>query len=461
VTDAAEAARSLPPAGGAKRGLAGALAGLTGAGQPGPDLSRTIILGFSIIAIFIGGFGLWAATAPLRGAVVASGSVIVDSKRKTIQHLEGGIVREIDVRDGEKVKADQVLMRLDDTQASATLQQVTARYDSATALVARLTAEELGKSQIDFPPSLLARRDDPDVAKLIDGQTAIFKARLNELNSQTEILQKRDAQAADQIRGLEAQIAAERQQLALIAEEIKDKNYLLQKGLIPKPEVLQLQRQAAQIEGTMNQNITSIAQAKQSIAETQLRISELRTNRVNEASKEHGDALKDLFDNTERMRAARDVLKRTVLRAPLDGTVMELAVHTIGGVVSPGAALMEIVPSADRLEIEAKIPVNDIEHVRAGEPAQVRLVAYSQRDTPSLDGTVSWVSADRVDDQKAGNSYYTARIDVDREQLAALKQVKLYPGMPVEAMILGSKRTALDYLLGPVNRTFARGMREN
>jgi HlyD family secretion protein/epimerase transport system membrane fusion protein len=444
---------------GARARLARAFAGP--ADTEGPDLQRTIILGFAIIALFIGGFGAWAGLAPLRGAVIAPGAVTIDGKRKTIQHLEGGIVREIDVRDGEKVKADQVLLRLDDTQASANLQQVTGRYDAAAALVARLTAEELGQTEITFPPSLLARRDDPAVAKLMQGQETIFKARLNELNSETQILEQRDGQAAEEIRGLEAQIASERQQLSLIAEEIKDKNYLLQKGLIPKPEVLQLQRNAAQIEGQMNQNVTEIARAKQSIGETQLRISELRTNRINEASKDHNDALKDLLDNTEKMRAARDVLNRTVVRAPLDGTVMELAVHTIGGVVAPGATLMEIVPSDDRLEIEAKVPVKDIEHVRAGSAAEVRLVNYSQRDTPTLNGTVSWVSADRVDDQKSGSSYYTARVEVDAKQLAALPQVKLYPGMPVEAMILGAKRTALDYLLGPVNRTFARGMREN
>jgi len=459
VSSAAEARAGLPAASDARARIAHAFAG-----EPdvdGPDLRRTIILGFAIIAIFVGGFGAWAALAPLRGAVIAPGEVTVDGKRKTIQHLEGGIVREIDVRDGEKVKADQVLLRLDDTQASATLQQVTARYDAAAALVARLTAEEQGQPDIEFPPSLIARKDDPAVAKLMLGQETIFKARLNELNSETQILEQGNGQADEEIRGLEAQIAAERQQLSLINEEIKDKNYLLQKGLIPKPEVLQLQRQAAEIEGQMNQNVTEIARAKQSIGETQLRISELRTNRVNEASKDHNDALKDLLDNTERMRAARDVLDRTVVRAPLDGTVMELAVHTIGGVISPGATLMEIVPSDDRLEVEAKVPVKDIEHVRAGLEAQLRLVNYSQRDTPTLDGTVSWVSADRVDDQKSGNSYYTARVDVDAKQLASLPQVKLYPGMPVEAMILGSKRTALDYLLGPVNRTFARGMREN
>ncbi len=431
------------------------------ADRDGPGLGRTILLGCAIVAVFVGGFGVWAAVAPLRGAAMAQGSVIVDGKRKTIQHLEGGIVREILVHDGDKVAANQVLMRLEDTQASATLQQVTQRYNAAAALVARLTAEEQGQSEITFPPELLAQRNDPDVAKLIDGQTSIFTARLNEMKSQTQILEQRDAQAAEEIRGLQAQIAAERQQIQLIAEEIKDKSYLLEKGLIPKPEVLQLQRQQAQIEGTMNQNATSIARANQSIGETQLRISELHTDRVNEASKEHGDALKDLFDFAEKMRAARDVLDRTLVKAPLDGTVMELAAHTVGGVVAPGATLMEIVPSGDELTIEAKVDVKDIEHVHAGLPAQIRLIAYSQRDTPMVDGRVSWVSADRVDDAKAGTSYYLARIEADRAQLAALHQVELYPGMPVETMILGNERTALDYLLGPVNRTFARAMREN
>ncbi|HKT16662.1 MAG TPA: biotin/lipoyl-binding protein, partial [Stellaceae bacterium] len=254
MSAATDSRAGLSAASAARARIARAFAGE--AESDGPDLRRTIILGFAIIAVFVGGFGAWAALAPLRGAVIAPGLVTVDGKRKTIQHLEGGIVREIDVRDGEKVTADQVLLRLDDTQASATLQQVTSRYDAAAALVARLTAEELGQPDIAFPPALAARKDDPAVAKLMQGQETIFKARLNELNSETQILGQRDGQAAEEIRGLEAQIASERQQLSLIAEEIKDKTYLLQKGLIPKPEVLQLQRNAAQIEGQMNQNVT-------------------------------------------------------------------------------------------------------------------------------------------------------------------------------------------------------------
>ena len=426
-----------------------------------PNLRRTIISGMMMIAVGLGGFGLWAGLAPLRGAAVASGTVIVDSKRKTIQHLEGGIVRDILVHDGDKVRADQVLMRLDDTQAASALQQATARYFSAEALVARLTAEEFARPTIEFPADLLARRGDPEIGKLIDGQSSIFKARLDELNRQAEIFGQSDAQSAEQIHGLEAQIADQRQQLRLIAEEIANKSALLDRGLVTKPQVLQLQRQQAEIDGSMNQNIASIARIKQAMVETQMRISDLRTSRVNDASRDHSDALKDVLDFAEKMRGARDVLDRTVVRAPLEGTVMEMAVHTIGGVVAPGSTLMEIVPSADQLTVEAKVDVKDIDHVHAGLPAQVRLVNYSQRDTPTLDGTVDWVSADRVDDDKAGTSYYSAKIEVDRAQLKALDNVKLYPGMPVEVMILGNERTVFDYLLGPVNRTFARAMREN
>jgi len=433
---------------------------LNEADREGAGLRSTILIGFAIIAFCIGGFSIWAVLAPLRGAAVATGSVVVDSKRKSIQHLEGGIVSEILVHDGDRVKADQVLMRLDPTQAQATLQQVTSRYNAAAALVARLTAEDTGQSDITYPPALLAQASDPEVAKLIDGQTAIFRARLDELSSQTQILDQRSAQSAEEIRGLEAQIKSQQDQLRLIGEEITNKSALLEKGLVTKPQVLQLQRQQAEIEGAKNVNVASIARAKQSVQENQMRISELRTNRINESSKDHGEALKDLFDFAERVRSAQDVLARTEIRSPSDGTVMAMTVHTVGGVVAPGSTVMEIVPSADQLTIEAKVAVKDIESVHAGLPAQVRLTAYDQRSTPTVDARVSWVSADRVDDDKTGLSYYTTRVEIDHAQLAALDFVHLYPGMPVEVMILGTERTVADYLLAPITRTFARAMRE-
>jgi len=420
-----------------------------------------ILIGLALILVFFGGFGGWAALAPLDSAVIAPGSVIVDTNRKTIQHLEGGIVRQILVRNGDHVKAGQILVKLDDTQDRAMLQMVTSRYDTALALVARLTAEELDRATIDFPPELLARRSDPEVARLIDGQTSIFEARRNELASQVNVLHQQDAQLRQQIDGLKGQIKAQGVELGLLGEEIHTVQGLLAKGLAQKPHLLQLQREAADIDGQVSQNRAAIARAQEAIGETELRISELRTSRINDAAKEHADALKDLFEYTDRVRAARDVLARTAVTAPEDGTVFNLAVHTPGGVVKPGDALMDLVPSADRLVVELHIELKDISKVHLGLPAQVRLLAYSQRTTPSIEGKVTWVSADSIVDDKTGQGYYAGRVEIDQKELAELKDVRLYPGMPVEVMVETGTRTALDYLLAPINRTFARAMREN
>src|SRR5579863_2152172 len=420
----------------------------------------TIFAGYLIVAIFFFGFGGWAIYASLDSATVAPGTVVVDTKRKTIQHLEGGIVRDILARDGDRVTAGQVLVRLDPTQARATLELATGRYQTALAMAARLTAEELDLSEIEFPAELLAQRSDPAVAKLIDGQTAIFNARRDELASQTNILKQRDSEVEEEIRGLDAEIAAEQTQLQLIRQESQTVGALLARGLAQKPRLLALQREEAEIEGTMGKNIAAIARARQTIGETQLHISELRTKRVNDAVKDYGDVLKEVFEFADRRAAAQDVLARTEIRAPLDGVVVNEAVHTPGEVVAPGATVMEIVPTDDRLVVDAKVEVADVKRVHAGLPAQVRLVSYNRRNTPTLDGTVVWVSADRIDDEKAHTSYYTARIEVNQAQIAALPDARLYPGMAVETMIIAERRTLFDYLIAPFSRTFARSMHE-
>ncbi len=430
------------------------------AGMKPEGFREPILCGLAIVALFFLGFGGWSMLAPLYSAAVAQGSVIVDTKRKTIQHLEGGIVREILVRDGERVKAGQVLVQLDDTQARATLQMVKSRYSNALALVSRLTAEELDHAEIEFPERLLAQRDNPEVAKLLAGQSNIFKAKKDELESQIAVLRQRDAQATEEIGGLEGQIKAQREQLRLLSVEIKDVSFLLDKGLVQKPRLLSLQRQQAELEGGVSQNVAAIARTRQSMGENRMRISELHTNRLNDAAKEHGEALKELLEFTDRMRAAEDVLDRTLITAPIDGVVMNLGVHTVGGVLRPGDPLMDIVPSKDRLVIEAKVDPKDIHDVRPGLPAQVRLTAFSQRTTPTIDGQVRWVSADRVDDERQHASYYATRIMVDERQLANLEDVELYPGMIVDVMITTGTRTAFDYFVSPVNRAFARAMRE-
>jgi HlyD family type I secretion membrane fusion protein len=428
---------------------------------PRPTSMRAPIrAGFLMISIFVLGFGGWAALAPLGSAVVAHGTVVVDTNRKSIQHLEAGIVREILVQDGDRVAEGQVLVRLDDTQARTNLQLIAGRYNAAMAQVARLKAEALGRKEITFPAELLAQREQSDIAQLIETETTIFEARLSELDNQTKILDQRDAQILEEVKGVQGQIAAQSRQISLIGSEISDVSELLAKGLAQKPRLSQLQRTAADLDGQRSQNAATIAKARQNMGDTQLQIAELTVTRVNEAVAALGDTQKDLFDLGQQIQAARDVLDRMVIRAPQDGIVVNLAVHTVGGVINQGAPLMEIVPSLDKLVVEAHVEVTDIDKVRSDLPAQIRLLAYSQRTTPSVDGHVVLVSADRIDDEKTKTAYYTARVDVDQEKLAAMPSIHLYPGMPVDVMIETGKRTMLQYLLAPIENSFAHALRE-
>jgi len=424
-------------------------------------LSRVVLAGYLIIAALVLGFMLWSWLAPLGSAVNANGQVIVDGDHKTVQHLERGIVREILVKDGDKVTAGQALVRLDDTQAKATLKSASDAYHAAEALLARLAAEQALASEVTFPGDLVAAASgDRDVGKMIAGQTDTFMARRRELASQTDILNQRIAQAQAEIGGRQAQIAAEDQQTKLLTEELNGLNYLLAKGLIPKPQVLDKQRMQAEIAGQRAENVAAIARAQQTIGEDRMHIGELRTALSNEAAARFGDAQKDMFDAGQRMLAAQDVLDRTVICAPEDGIIIQEKVHTPGGVVEAGEALMDIVPETARAIIDVQVDVNDITKVREGLPAELRLVAYEQRTTPTVAGTVIWVSADRIEDEKQHTAYYEAHLAADPAALAALPGVSLHVGMPVEASIATGDRTLLQYVLAPLSRVLARGMRE-
>lgn len=431
-------------------------------------LSRVVLAGYLIIAALILGFMLWSWLAPLASAVNANGQVIVDGAHKTIQHLERGIVREILVKDGDKVTAGQVLVRLDDTQAKATLKSVADGYHAAEALVARLAADQSLASEVTFPADLVtAAQSDRDVAKMVAGQTDTFTARHRELASQTDILNQRIAQAQAEIGGRQAQIASEDQQTRLLAEELNGLKYLLAKGLVPKPQVLEKQRMQAGIAGQRAENVAAIARAQQVIGENRMQIGELRTALSNEAAAKFGDAQKEMFDDVQRVLAAQDVLDRTVIRAPEDGVIIQEKVHTPGGVVEAGEALMDIVPELARAIVDVKVDVTDITKVHEGLPAELRLVGYDQRTTPTVAGTVIWVSADRIEDKKQNSedekqhtAYYEAHLAADPAALAALPDVSLHVGMPVEASIATGDRTLLQYVLAPLSRVLTRGMRE-
>ena len=424
-------------------------------------LGGPVAAGIAVIAVFFGGFVGWAALAPLGSAAIAPGVVSVESNRKTIQHLEGGIVFQIAVRDGDKVDAGDVLVVLDDTQARAALELVRGRQIAALALKARLEAEQADRTQIQFPENLRSGLRDSKVAEMVHGQISIFEARRKALTGSVGILKQQISQLAEEIKGLRGQIDSENRQLGLITDEISDISGLVRDGVVPRPRLRKLQRDAAEIEGSLRRNQARIAQVNQTIAEKHLQINELTTTRMNEVVTQMRDVRTELFDLAERERATEDVLRRTVIRAPIGGTVVNLQVHTKGGVVASGAPLLDIVPSEDRLIIEARVNPSDIDVVYVGLPAQARFTAFSQRNAQPVDGTVIAVSADSLTNQRTGETYYLARIEVKDNLRAKLGGADLYPGMQAEIMIATGERTALEYFLKPIVSSLNRAFRED
>jgi HlyD family type I secretion membrane fusion protein len=417
------------------------------------------LLGCGVIALSVGGLGLWSASAPLAGAALASGQVTVETNRKTIQHLEGGIIRELLVTDGDHVKAGDVLVRLDHVKPRTSLETLHGRYYAALAREARLIAEREGAADIQFPVELL-QTDHAAAADAIAGQRRIHEARRAWVDGQIAILNQQVAQLREEIAALEAQVRSETRQSELIGEEIEGVQMLVDKGLERRPRLLSLQRAAEDINGRRSEHLGLIARAQQRIGESELQIADLRNRRIDEIMRELRTVQDELFDVRERIVAARDVLERVEVRAPRDGIVVNRRFHTVGGVVAPGEALLDIVPQSEDLMIEARVRMDDIDIVRPGMKAQVRLVAYKQRWTPSVDGTVRTVSADRLQDQRTGESFFIARVEIDRASLEKLPGAELYPGMPADVMIMTAPRTALDYMLSPLTESLAKAFRE-
>ncbi len=418
-----------------------------------------VLLGFATIFLFFGGFMGWAAVAPLDSASIAPGVVKVESDRKTVQHLEGGIVREINAREGDRVRAGEVLIRLDDTQPRASLDLLHVRMMAAIALDARLVAERDGRNIVTRPIRLRNGPDDATAREIIDAQIRIFDARRETMSDQIAILGQRIAQFAEEINGLNGQIGAEERQIALLDQEIKSMAELVAKGVAPRPPYLELQRRLAELEGMRSQNLARIAQVGQSIGETRLQIAGLRTARTDEVVQQLRDTQAEQFDLAERIRSAQDILRRTEIRAPIDGKIVALKVHTPGGVIGPGEPLLDLVPSDDRLVIDARVDPRDIDVVHAGLRALVRLTAFNQRNLPPLEGIVTSVSADRLTDERTGQAYYLVRVEPD--EILVQAQGAIQPGMQAEVMIVTGARTALESFLNPISRSLNRAFRED
>lgn len=415
---------------------------------------RLIVLAF-IVCIFG-----WGAFAPLSSAILAPGVLVVASHVKSIQHLEGGIVRNIYVKDGQSVRTGQVLVRLDDTQAKAALKSLMDENDALAAQEARLTAERDGKQTIAFPPDLQQRAADPAVAQAMLGEQHAFDARRDTLAQQIDILSKRTEENDAIIAGLRKEQASVEKQLSLIAREISGVQELYDKGLSTLPRLLALQRQSADLAGQSGQLTEKIAQTELSSGENKLQIMNLKNQTLSDVVKDLRDVQTKHFDLIDRIQAARDVLARLTVRAPNAGKVANLTVHTNGQVIRPGDPIMDIVPQRDALEVEAHVRPEDADSVRIGMGAKVNLSAYQGRRLPMITGIVRTISADRQVDQRSGQAYFTVSITVDRAPLAAYPDVKLMPGLPVEVALNTGSRTALDYLTEPITDVFRRGMKE-
>jgi len=420
-----------------------------------------LVVGIGVLVGFFGILGGWAGLAKLESAAIASGLVIVESKRKTVQHLEGGIVRQIFVRDGDEVTVNQVIVQLDQTQTRATMELLLDRLRSAQALEARLVAERDGLPAVYFPHDLEKFQSHPKIAEMMDGQRKIFSSIRDTHDGQVGILKKRIAQSREEINGLRGQIEAEKRQTELITKEIVDVRDLYDKGLAKQARLLSLERKKAEIGGSLHNNQSMIARARQTILELEAQINELSTKRTNEVVQEMREVRQEKLEIREKLNAAKDVLQRTYIRAPISGTVVESQLHTIGGVVSPGEALMDIVPRGEKLVVEAKIDPADIDVVHPKLQAQVRFTAFNQRSTQPLDGEVVSVSADQLTDERTGVSYFLARVELLKESLEELKGAELYPGMQAEVMIVTGAQTPLEYLIKPITESFNRAMRES
>src|SRR5215467_4280880 len=429
-------------------------------GSSRDSIHRHLLTGGLIVLLLAFGVGGWAATTQIAGALIAQGSVVVDSNVKKVQHPTGGVVGKLNVQDGDRVKAGDILVQLDDTITRANLAIVTKGLDELTARKARLEAERDGAESVTFPRMLLAHAEEAPVAIAIANERKLFELRRSARLGQKAQLRQRITQLQDEIGGLNAQQEAKAREIGLIGKELDGVRELWKNNLVQITRLTALERDAARLEGERGQLIASVAQAKGKVTETELQVIQIDQDLSSEVAKDMREVDAKFGEFVERKVAAEDQLKRIDLRAPQDGTVLESKVHTVGGVVPAGDTIMLIVPDTDNLLVEAKVSPHDIDRIQIGQSAVLRFSAFNLRTTPEINGTVTRVSADTTTDQRTGQSYYTTRIAMTKDAVARLGDVKLIPGMPVEAFVQTGERTVMSYLIKPLQDQFMRAFRE-
>ena len=423
-------------------------------------IRRHLRAGGAVVLLLLGGVGAWSATTEISGAVIASGSLVVESNVKKVQHPTGGVVSELLVQDGDRVKAGDVVVRLDQTLTRANLAIVRKGLSALLARRARLEAERDGSNSVRLTDELWGREGEAEVANSLQGERKLFENRREARIGQKEQLRRRIEQFAEESDGYQAQARAKAQEIVLIERELAGARALWEKKLMPITKLTQLEREATRLQGERGQLLSTVSQVKGKISETELQIIQIDRDLGSEVGKELRDIDAKIGEFIERQVAAEDQLMRVQIRAPQDGTVHQLAVHTVGGVISAGDLLMLIVPEADVLNVEARIAPQDIDQLSVGQKCVLRFSAFNQRTTPETYGTLDRVSADAVTDPRSGQSFYTARITVKAEDVGRLGPVKLLPGMPVEVFVQTGERNVLSYLMKPLTDQLARAFRE-
>jgi HlyD family secretion protein len=424
------------------------------------SIRRHILAGCVLIGVLVLGLGGWASTAEISGALISQGTVVVDSNVKKVQHPTGGVVGEVRVHDGDRVKAGDILIRLDETVTRANLAIVTKGLNELYARKARLAAERDGADTVAVPPELADHANDPDVKESLDSERKLFELRRAARLGKKDQLQQQIKQLQEQITGLTAQQDAKGKETDLIDQELAGVRSLFQKNLVPLERLTSLERQEAQLQGERGQLIASIAAAKGKIAEIQLQILQVDQDFSSDVAKELRETDSKIGEFVERKVTAEDQLNRTDIRAPQDGTVFQTTANTVGGVVAAGDQIMLIVPDSDKLSVEVKVDPKDVDLVALGQPVLLRFSAFNQRTTPELNGTVSRVGADTTNDQRTGQSYYLVRITINPGEADRLGGARLTPGMPVEAFIQTGERTLVAYLVKPLHDQLMRSLRE-
>lgn len=430
-------------------------------GRPSASISGVTIVGLIVVVSIFFGLGIWAATAPLAKAVSAVAAVKVRGDRKQVQHLEGGIIAGLFVEEGQAIEKGELLITLNPLQATATVSRFKNRMDQALAKEARLEAELNQEKSIIYKGELLERLSEDDtVQKIVEAEEKQFKARKDSFDGTVGILKQRLQQLKNEIAGLEVQLKSRYDQLSIFRDELKDLRSLYEKGYYRRSQILAIERAIVELEGFAGGDTASIARAMSSMGETERQIINVRQRFREDVVGQISEIKAQIADLEENVVVANDVLARTEILSPISGIVQGLSVHTIGGVVLPGNLIMEIAPRNDDLFVQANILPNDIDSVEIGQKAEVRLTSLSLRTTPAIFGIVTAVSGDSILDPVTGGTYFRSRVEIPKNEMEKLDDVKLMSGMPAEVLIQTGERTALDYLLKPIADALVRGMNE-